>query len=106
MKRQVQIFCFLISGLSLIGGFADILIQYLGSEELRWQIPLILIGIGSGLPVIIFPFYEPAPDKPDEFDCNENDLSKEYKDSPGLLSNSDNRGSSSEDYDGGYDTTD
>ncbi|WP_444925612.1 hypothetical protein ACJJI4_14515 [Microbulbifer sp. TRSA002] len=105
MKRQVQILCFLISSLSLIGGLSDILIQFLDGEEIRWRIQLILIGVGVVLPTIIFPFYEPAPEKSNELDYDEEDLSKAYQDSPGFLSSSSREGSS-DNHDESYDATD
>ncbi len=106
MKRQMQILCFIISGISLVGGLSDILIQLLEGEEVQWRIPLILIGAGAGIPIFMFPFYEPATKKDEELNYDENDLSKEYQDSPGFLSDSRNGDSSGSDYDSSYDTTD
>ncbi len=104
MNRAVQTLCYLISAVSLFGGLADIAIQFFNDQEIHWRIPLILIGTGVGLPLIIFPFHTPAAEK-DVHDYDDNDLSGVYEDSPGFLSSPSNGGSSS-DYDnyGGVDT--
>jgi hypothetical protein len=53
-----------------------------------WNVPLILIGTGVGLPSMIFPFYTPPPPKDDSRDYYDNDLSKAYPDEEGSLSRS------------------
>lgn len=103
MNRSIQTLCYLISAIALFGGLADVANQFFNDQEIHWRIPLILIGTGVGLPLIIFPFHIPAPEQ-DEDDYDDNDLSGVYEDSPGFLSSSSNNGPSS-DYDH-YDSTD
>lgn len=85
MNRSAQTLCYFISALFLIGGLADVGTQFFEGQEIQWRIPLILIGTGVGLPIIIFPFHTPPPNE-DEYDYDENDLSNVYQDGPGLLS--------------------
>ena len=95
MNRSVQTLCYFISALSLIGGLTDVAIQFFDGQEIHWRIPLILIGAGVGLPIIIFPFYTPPAPKEDDYD--DNDLSNVYQDGTGLMSSS-NGDSSGSDY--------
>ncbi len=108
MNRSVQTLCYLISALSVIGGFSDIAVQFFEGQEIHWRIPLILIGTGAGLPIIIFPFYTPPTPKEDEHDYDDNDLSNVYQDGQELMSSSGNGSSSSDynDYGGGINSSD
>ena len=74
MKRQIHICLLLISVISIFAGIAEIVICLIEGKEINWQLPIILIGIGTGLPIFIYPFWESAADNP-ELDYDENDLS-------------------------------
>ena len=95
MRRQVQFACYLIAAISFLGGLSDVIVQYLNeAEEIRWRIPIILIGIGLGLPIIMFPFHLPAQEIEEE-EYDENDLSGVYQDDKSfLMSESTNQDSS------------
>lgn len=58
MKRQVQVAGILLGVISFLGGLADIYMQYVDGGSIQWRVPLILIGTGVGLPLVIFPFFE------------------------------------------------
>jgi hypothetical protein len=107
MNRTFQNLCYFISIISFFGGLADIAVQFFDGQEVSWNVPLILIGTGVGLPIIIFPFYTPPPPKDDSRDYDDNDVSNVYPDEEGFLSRS-NSGGSSSDYDdyGGVDGSD
>jgi len=82
----MQTLCYFLCGVSLVGGLADIAIQlFEGSDPLQWRIPIILVGVGFGLPIILFPFHVP----PQENDLNydDNDVSSVYQNDDGFLSN-------------------
>ncbi|MEP7706799.1 hypothetical protein [Paraglaciecola sp. 25GB23A] len=104
MNRTFQNLCYFISAVSVLGGLADIAVQFFEGQELSWNAPLIHIGIGVGLPIIIFPFYTPAPPKDDSRVYDDNDVSSAYPDEEGFLSRS-NSGGSKSDYDN-YDGAD
>lgn len=107
MNRIFQNFCYFISVVSLIGGFADLIIQFYEGQEVNWRVPLILIGTGVGIPVIILPFYTPSEPKEDNMGYDDNDVSSAYPDEEGFLSRSNNSGSSADYEDhGGPDGTD
>ena len=99
--RQVHILGFFISAISVIGGLLDIGIQYFSNGEVQWRIPLIFIGTGVGIPLIIFPFYEPVEKEPGE-EYDEDDLSGMYKDDIGMFrSSSGDNGATDINYDSG-----
>ncbi len=58
MKHQLLILGLVLSILCLLGGIVDLYIQYANSDGVEWRIPLILISVGGGLPLVIFPFFE------------------------------------------------
>jgi hypothetical protein len=44
-------------------GLVDLAEQIKAGEELRWTVPILLIGVGAGLPIILFSIPEPpAPE--------------------------------------------
>ncbi|MEM6583026.1 MAG: hypothetical protein AAF699_17235 [Pseudomonadota bacterium] len=106
MKRQVQIACYLISGLLLFGGIADLVLQYQTGQELQWRVPLILFGTGLGLPLVIFPLFGPL-EKPEPDDYDEENVAGIYQSGQGNLMGSKNYaeesslGSNDSDYGGG-----
>ena len=106
MNRKFQNLCYFISVISLLGGFADIAVQFLEGQEVSWNVPLILTGTGVGLPIIIFPFYTPPP-KDVSRDYDDNDVSNAYPDEEGFLSRSNSSESTSDnDNYGGADGSD
>ena len=107
MNRKLQNLCYFIAVVSFLGGLADVAIQYFEGQEIAWRIPLILIGTGAGLPLIIFPFYTPPPLKEDREDYDDNDVSKAFPDDDWLNSSARGNGSAS-DYDdySGYSDSD
>jgi hypothetical protein len=88
VNRKLQSLCYFIAVLSFFGGLADIAIQYFEGQDIAWRIPIILIGKGVGLPIIIFPFYTPALPKDDSRDYDDNDVSKAFPDDDWLNSSS------------------
>ena len=58
MKRQVQIVGFILGIVSFAGGLADVYMQWLDGGPIHWRVPLILIGTGISLPLLISPFFE------------------------------------------------
>ena len=85
MRRQIQLACYLISAISFLGGLADVIVQYLNeAEDIKWRIPIVLMGVGLGLPIIMFPFHLPAQETEEE-EYDENDLSGVYQDDRSFL---------------------
>ncbi|AQA17280.1 hypothetical protein BST95_02620 [Halioglobus japonicus] len=58
MKHQLQFAGLLIGLLCLLGGIADVYLQSTQGDIIQWRVPIILIGAGVGLPLVIFPFFE------------------------------------------------
>lgn len=77
---------YLLSFVLLLYGVIDALEQYKAGEEISWSIPIILIGFGSGIPLVLY-------FSPDMFHV-ENSADSEF-----AISESDDGGSG-----GGYDT--
>ncbi|WP_299775521.1 hypothetical protein [uncultured Pseudoteredinibacter sp.] len=85
MRRQLQSLCYFLCAISVVGGMADIVLQlYEGSEVLRWRLTIILIGVGVGLPIILFPLH--VPSEAEDLNYDENDLSSVYQNDSSTLS--------------------
>jgi len=85
VRRQLQSLCYFLCAISVVGGVADIVLQfYEGSEVLRWRLPIVLIGVGVGLPIILLPFH--VPSDAEDLDYDENDLSSVYQNDNSILS--------------------
>ena len=102
--RKLQILGLTLSAISLIVGVLDIVTQYLNNDEVYWRIPIILIGIGVGFPLVIWPFYEPTQALNEE-ELDGNDLSGMYQDDIGIFRSmsGDTTGGADDDYSGGFD---
>ena len=97
--RKIQIAGIVISILLLAFGATDVIMQFINDDIVRWRVPLFLIIGGSMSALGLFFFLEP-PEIGSNPEYNESDFSKEYGDTPGLLSDfAGASGGSSEHYD-------
>jgi len=55
MSSATQGMFLILSAILLVLGLSDLAEQYKQGEELKWIYPLVLIGCGAGLPLVIFP---------------------------------------------------
>lgn len=86
MRRQIQTLLYFLCGVSLVGGLTDIAIQiFEGVDPLQWRTPIILVGIGFGFPIILFPFH--VPSQANDLNYDDNDVSSVYQNDGGFLSN-------------------
>lgn len=58
MSSATQGMFLILSAICLFFGLSDLTEQYKAGEELRWTVPIILIGAGVGIPLVIFPLSE------------------------------------------------
>jgi len=91
MNRQVRLLGNFFAILLLVGGVADLIIQYLEGNALSWRVPLILMGSGVGLPLIIMPFTVPEDSNNSEMNVELSDVevNQEYLKGTGVLSSLD-----------------
>ncbi|MEM8498035.1 MAG: hypothetical protein AAF542_08425 [Pseudomonadota bacterium] len=86
MNRMVRNVAHLIAALCFVGGVADVLIQYFEAVEIHWRVPIILMGIGFGLPLVIFPFQSADTPQDSEEVTSEEDYSNHFPEGGGFLS--------------------
>ena len=58
MNSATQGMFLILSAILFIMGLSDLAEQYKSGEELRWIYPIILIGFGAGIPIVIIPLAE------------------------------------------------
>ena len=56
MQSATRTFIYLIAVVSLLVGVSDLASQLKVGEELEWRMPVILLGFGVGVPVVLAAF--------------------------------------------------
>ncbi|WP_444916800.1 hypothetical protein [Microbulbifer sp. JMSA003] len=49
---------FILAFILFIFGVIDVAEQFKAGEDVRWRVPIILLGFGAGIPLVLFSFPE------------------------------------------------
>jgi len=54
MQSATRFIFYVIGAISFFVGFENFLSQYVNGEEITWGFPIILIGFGAGMPLVLW----------------------------------------------------
>lgn len=56
MESATKTLFYLLAATLFVFGMVDLLEQLNAGEDIQWRMPIILIGFGAGIPIVLFSF--------------------------------------------------